>query len=185
MSENSFTSIRNATIASLIAGILLLIVPSVREYLTSFFSWVWSGLTWCWSNLMATYALPGWLWIFIFLLAMIGALNILFSFKRKAAKPRHYLYVEDNMYGAIWRWQWVSTRISNLWCYCPKCEGTLVYDDSSCRDYFASVKKTHFICENCGHSIIASINGGNKDYAIGAVEREIDRRIRTNEYIKN
>lgn len=141
MSENSFISIRNATIASVIAGILLLVVPNVRGYLISFFSWLWSGLTWSWARLTDSYALPGWIWIIIFLLAIIGAVRVFFRFKVNSVDQKHYSYVEDTMYGAKWRWQWISNRIFNVWCYCPKCEATLVYDDSSCRDYFADAKK--------------------------------------------
>lgn len=185
MSESSFTSIRNATIASVIAGIVLLAIPVVREYLGAFLSWVWSGLTWCWTALMASYAFPGWVWIIVFFFALIGAASIFFRLKVDTAKPEHHAYVEDNMYGAKWRWQWISNRIFNAWCYCPRCEATLVYDDSSCRNFMSDVNKTDFICENCGHSVVASITGGNKDYAIGAVEREIDRRIRTGEYKKH
>ena len=39
-----------------------------------------------------------------------------------------------------------------------------------------------FICENCNSQVVSSVTGGNKSYAIGAAECEIDRRIRTCEY---
>ncbi|WP_298729251.1 hypothetical protein [uncultured Pseudomonas sp.] len=182
MSESSFTSIRNATIASVIAGIVMLAIPDARAYLVKFLSWVWSGLTWCWTSLMTSYALPGWTWIILFVFALIGAASVFFRLKGETAKPEHHSYIEDNMYGAKWRWQWVSNRVFNAWCYCPRCEATLVYDDSSCHRFSYEEKKTNFICENCGHSVVASIPGGNKAYALGAVEREIDRRIRTGEY---
>mgnify|MGYP003516700603 CR=1 FL=1 len=39
-----------------------------------------------------------------------------------------------------------------------------------------------FICENCNSQIVSTIHGGNKNYAINAVKREIERRIRTEEY---
>ncbi len=41
--------------------------------------------------------------------------------------------------------------------------------------------KTDFVCENC-NTIVAAIKGGDKGYALGAIEREIDRRVRTGEY---
>lgn len=182
MSESSFRSIRNATIAGVIAGIFLLFMPDVRAYIVRFFSWVWSGLAWCWNGLMSSYSLPGWVWLVVFLLSFIGVVSIFLSLRGEPDKPEHSSYIEDSMYGTKWRWKWVSNQIFNLWCYCPRCEATLVYDDSSCNNYFAEIKQTDFICENCGHSVIASIPGGNKNYAIGAVEREIDRRIRTGEY---
>ena len=48
--------------------------------------------------------------------------------------------------------------------------------------------KTDFICENCNSKIVSTIHGGNKNYAINAVKREIERKIRTQEFktsIKN
>ncbi|NWL75490.1 hypothetical protein DM872_01285 [Pseudomonas taiwanensis] len=88
------------------------------------------------------------------------------------------------MFGARWRWRWLGNRLADLWCYCPRCDATLVYDDSSCRNYLSDVRLTHFICENCGNSIVTSITGGNKNYAVGAAEREILRRIRTCEFLR-
>jgi predicted RNA-binding Zn-ribbon protein involved in translation (DUF1610 family) len=116
MGENSYISIRNATIASIIAGVILLAMPVLRGYFVSFLSWAWSGV---------------------------------------------------------------------VWCFCPRCDATLVYDDSSCRSLYSDVNKTDFICENCGRNIVASISGGKIDYATGALEREISRRIRAGEYTKH
>ena len=94
---------------------------------------------------------------------------------------RVYVWMEnDRMYGAVWRWRWVGNSISNLWCYCPNCDATLVYVNQSILDYRVD-PKTDFVCENC-NTIIATIKGGNKEYALGAIEREIDRRVRTGEY---
>lgn len=98
--------------------------------------------------------------------------------------PEFQAYTEDFLFGAKWRWHWVRNSIINLWCYCPSCDATLVYDDSSCHRIFDDVKKTDFICENCSSQVISSVTGGNKNYAIGAAEREIHRRIRTGEYKK-
>lgn len=182
MSESSFRSIRNGTIASVIAGIVLLLIPDARAYVVRFLSWVWSGLTWCWSGLMSSYSLPGWVLLVVFLFSFIGVVSVFLALRGEPDKPEHLSYVEDFIHGAKWHWQWLSNQIVNLWCYCPRCEATLVYDDSSCHNYLADTKKTDFICENCRHSVVASIPGGNKTYALGAVEREIDRRIRTGEY---
>ena len=179
MSENSVKSIRNGAIASVIAGIILLAVPVLRGYVVSFFSWLWSGIIWCWEVLIASYSLPGWAWLFIFILALVGVVNIYLAVKGEPEEPEFKSYVEDFIHGAKWRWNWVDNQISNVWCFCPHCDATLVYDDSSCRSLYSDVNKTNFICENCGHSVVASITGGNKDYAISAIKREIDRRIRT------
>jgi hypothetical protein len=184
MSDNSFISIRNATIASVIAGVFLLAVPVLRGYVVSFLSWAWSGVVWCWRALIVTYSLPGWAWVLIFIFTLIGLINIYIAFKGESEAPEFKSYVEDFMHGAKWRWSWVGNDIYNVWCFCPKCDATLVYDDSSC-SIFAQGNKTDFVCENCSHSVVASIGGGDKYYATGAIEREISRRIRTGEYKKH
>ncbi|UFS63476.1 hypothetical protein LOH54_04930 [Sulfurimonas sp. HSL-3221] len=157
----------------------------MREYAISFFSWIWSGILWCWNALNATYALPGWIWLLIFIFAFIGLINIFLAFKGEATIPEYKSYTEDSIYGLVWRWDWVGNQISNLWCYCPNCDATLVYNEPTRRRSLFETNQTNFICENCGHKIVGTIQGGNKNYAIGAVEREIDRRIRNNEFQKH
>ena len=179
MSENSFVSIRNATIASVIAGVILLAVPALRGYLVGALSWIWSGLAWGWKLLVDSYSLPGWAWLLILIFALIGLANIYLAVKGKPEESDFKSYVEDFMHGAKWRWSWNGNQISNAWCFCPRCDATLVYDDSSCRNYYSDLRKTDFICENCRRSVVASIIGGDKYYAIGVIEREVGRRIRT------
>lgn len=120
--------------------------------------------------------------LFILLLGIIIWEGI-FSSNKSVSEPWHS-YTEDNIYGAKWRWHWDGNSIGNIWCYCPNCDATLVYDDSSCRDLY-SQSKTNFICENCGNKVVATVSGGNKDYATGAAIREAHRRLRTNEYKKH
>ena len=181
MSENSFKSIRNGAIASVAAGMILYAVPGPWGYVVSFLSWLWSGVVWCWEALIALYSLPGWAWLLIFILVFVGLINIYRALK---GEPELKSYIEDFIEGAIWRWSWDGNKISNIWCFCPRCDATLVYNDGSCRSFYADVNKTDFICENCGHRVVASITGGDKDYAIGVIWREIDRRVRTGEYKK-
>ena len=185
MSEKSYIAIRNGIIASVIAGLILLAVPTLRGYANSFLDWIWVGVVWCWEALISSYSLPGWAWLGIFILALFGLINTYVAARGEPAKPDYESYIEDSIYGAKWRWTWVGNTISNVWCYCPRCDATLVYDDSSCRDLYSDCNKTDFICENCGHSVVATITGGNKNYAAGAIKREIDRRIRTGEYRRN
>ena len=163
----------------------LLFIPSLRAYVISILSWLWEHIVWCWEMLITSYYLPGWVWLITGVLALIGLINIYIAIKGDSGESEYKKYVEDLIYGAKWRWDWRGNNISNTWCFCPTCDATLVYDDSSCRSFYASIKKTDFICENCNNQVIASVEGGNKDYAIGAAEREINRRIRTGEYEKH
>ena len=178
MSNNSIISVRNGTISAILAGIvLMIIVPAIREHAVKFFTWLWFGVLWCWNAFISSYSLPGWAWIIVLLFAIIGLITI-FQALKPVEKPDYILYVEDDMFGAKWRWGWMENRLSNLWCYCPDCDATLVYQADSI------LYKTHFLCENC-HSTVTSFKGRNKDYALGAVKREIERRIRTGEYRRN
>jgi len=183
MKENSFKTIRNGAIASIIAGIVLLFIPSIRDFTGKIFAWFWSILVWCWKVLIASYALPGWAWIGIAIFTLIGIISTFIAIRGESSSPEIKYYTEDFIYNTIWRWRWSGRHISNLWCFCPTCDATLVYDDSSY--YNRTASQTSFICENCSHRVITSINGGNKSYAIGAVEREIERRVRTGEYKKH
>lgn len=184
MSENSFKSIRNGAIASVIAGLVLIAVPVLRRYVVSFFSWLWSGVIWCWEALNTSYSLPGWAWLLTLILAFVGLAKIYLALKSGSEEPEFKSYTEDFIYGAKWRWSWAGNQISNVWCFCPLCDATLVYDDSSCRS-FSDVNKTDFICENCEYTVVASIPGGDNRYATGAIRREIGRRVRTDEYKKH
>lgn len=181
MSENSWKSIRNATIASVVAGLILLTVPPIRGGIAKVFSWFWSLLIWCWDKLIASYSLPGWALLMIFFLALVGLLRIIYSIKGESEAPEYALYKEDVIRGAKWRWKWSNNQIDDLWCFCPTCEATLVYDDSSCRTSVVEKNQTDFICENCNR-VVTSIEGGNRAYAVGAIKREIDRRIRVGKF---
>ena len=178
--ESSYKSIRNGVIASTIAGIIVLLIPKLREYVISFFLWLWYGIVWCWKALFVSYNLPGWVLLIISLLALF-AIAVIFLIVKENRSPEFKAYTEDFLFDTKWRWYWSGNNIANLWCYCPSCDATLVYDDSSCHNRYID-SKTDFICENCGSKVVASITGGNKDYSIGAVKREIDRRIRTGDY---
>lgn len=185
MSENSFKSIRNTVIASVIAGVILLFFPVIRELIVKLCKWVYSGLMWCWEMLVASHSLPGWMWLIAFILSLIGLVNIFILFKSPAAESEIKSYTSDFIYNVKWRWDWIGNSITNLWCFCPHCDATLVYDDSSCQRLYTENIRTDFICENCNHTVVASVPGGNKQYVIGAIEREIDRRIRVGSYKTN
>ncbi len=132
-------------------------------------------------NLLSSYTIPLWLLLFLSFLALIPIIKFFFNVKSNA-KAEHLSYTEDIIYSAKWRWKWEKDNISNIQCYCPQCDAELVYDDRSCHTKYTDVTKTDFICENCKSQIITSIHGGNKIYAFNAVKREIERRIRTEEY---
>lgn len=179
MADKESHSIRNSIIASVIAGVILMIVPTLRSFITGAFAWVWSVLKSLVEALLASYSVQGWLLCVLGLLALIGIILIFKSMP--ILKPEHCSYVEDFLYEIRWRWDWANNVISDLWCFCPTCDATLIYDDSSCRNHLIEANQTDFICERC-KKVVSTIHGGNLNYATSAVEREIDRRVRTGEY---
>ena len=106
------------------------IVPYVVMLVLEFFAWVWSALT-------ASYSLPGW----ILLIGIICALGfglvcivlavLFFAESKPARKPEYEAYTEDVMFGAKWEWRWgAGGGILDLWCFCPVCQGILVWNAS-------------------------------------------------------
>ena len=115
--------------------------------------------------------------------SLIGIVTIVSSLhKANDDVFKHLYYIEDVIYDLKWRWSWVDNQITNLWCFCPKCDAELVYDDSVCFNP-ALNHFTDFNCENC-RKRVGRVPGGNKDFTLGKISREIDRRIRTGEFRK-
>jgi hypothetical protein len=136
--------------------------------------------------LLSSYDIPVWLLLIISILALTSIFKF-FIYLQNRSKIEYLKYIEDNIYNAKWKWKWSKDKIVDLQCYCPTCDAVLVYDDTS-HIKPTELLKTEFICENCNSQIVATIRGGNKNYAINAVKREIERRVRTEEYktsIKN
>lgn len=127
------------------------------------------------NNVLET--IPPWLIITLAIVFIIGALTLFVSIFVK--KPAYHRYVSDNIYNIKWKWFWKKEKITELFCFCPTCDESLVYDDSSCNNSSHN-KQTKFICEKCHFS--SAINGGNISYSLDIVEREIHRKVRLNEF---
>lgn len=119
-----------------------------------------------------TYELSGWVLFLLGLFTLVGLITLL---KKIFKKRNSNSYKEDMIYAVTWRWKWRKENIYDLHAYCPDCEDMLVYDDSPCTS--SPKKETHFICQHCDQ-IKTTIPGGNNNYAISIIKREINRRIR-------
>lgn len=182
MAVDESNAVRNGVIATVIGGLLLAALAELWPPFKVFLSWLWEQASWLGSFFTGSYSIKGWV---LFGLVLLGLPSIIHFFMglKKHDLPAFTRYVEDLFYGAKWHWSWIENEISNLWCLCPQCYSELVYDDSSCRSIYAhEPSKTDFICEHCDGRTVASIPGGNKSYALSVVQREIRRRVRTNEY---
>ena len=178
---------RNGIIATVVGGLILsAILPQSRDFLVDAMSWVWAAISWIWAALISHYSIPGWVFLIIGLFALVGLVRLCVLL-RPQNEPAYKNYTEDMLYGAKWRWSWNGSLISNLWCFCPRCDAQLVYGE----DYLHG--KTDFVCERCppdgpdlplrSHGRVVAIVSGDRHYAVGAVEREILRRIRTSENV--
>lgn len=174
MAHDNSHSIRSGVIATVIGGIILSGLAYLWPPLRSAATWCWHKLVQFFALFTNTYSIPGWVLLLLAVIALPTIVQILVGL-RKREEPPYAAYTEDIIHGAKWRWHWYGGEISNLWCYCPRCDSELVYDHGY------NHGKTNFICEHCEHSVIASIVGGDKDYALSAVQREIRRKIRTNQ----
>ncbi len=183
MAKENSDSVRNGVIATVVGGIILTVLAMLWSPFKLFLLWLWEQVIWLGSFFTDSYSVKGWVLFSLALLILPAIARIISSVKKSQPAP-YKLYIEDALFDAKWCWSWSGSEISNLWCLCPKCESELVYDDHY--DLYGNEpRKTIFICENCNRKTIASIVGGNKGYALSAVQREIRRRIRTGEYLKS
>lgn len=108
----------------------------------------------------------------IFLFVVVLTMFIFFILWYKS-RPKHLSYKEEILYGVLWKWSWKKDNVVNLWCYCPKCNNALVIDDTFSKNVQnLSDKSTYFVCKNCD-SGGGVIKGGDRDYALVIVKREI------------
>ena len=178
--------VRNGIIVTVVGGLILSAFLWLRGFLLEAMSQAWKGVIWVWSGLVSDYSVPGWTLLLVGIFALIALVGLaaLFWVFRFQNEPAHRNYTEDMLYGAKWRWSWDGNEISNLSCFCPVCDSQLVYSES--------FEKTIFICERCSPNradlpygsqsrVVATVQGGGKNYAVSAAAREILRRIRTGE----
>jgi len=190
--ENKTNSIRNGIIITVVGGILLAILTrifsGVLDILKSIWNWLLSGFIYVkeglWSYLQSSITIPyGLLWLLI-ILSIIALWKLLYPvispFIKKGKMPKPYKprlkdYREDMIFNIKWEWSDIyGTLPSKTTGFCSVCATRLVY---SINGY---PQKTSCICENCGRTIVTL--EGDLDYAHGTVKREIERRIKTNEW---
>ena len=180
-------SAAGTVVGGLIVAGVLAVIPKTSGLVVKVVSWVWNAVSWAWELLYSSHSVPGGVILVLSLLALFGLvivgllLMLLFQGEKKAAAPSFHNYTEDSFDGVRWRWEWRGNRVDNLWCFCPRCDASLVYHET----YGA----TEFICERCpadrtvdpfesGGRLVTTVGGGDRHYALARAMREIDRRIR-------
>ena len=176
-------TIKKGVTITVVGGVILWALTDPGGYGIRGVTWVASLFVKAWHLLGSTFRIPGWVLLLLGLLAPIPVLRFLKSLF--ASVPKHLEYTEDRLFGALWRWTWGPGGIRSLSCFCPSCQTRLVYRTIDRSPWDAvSRTETEFICEHCGESTVATIQG-EREYALGVVKREIERRINTNEYESN
>ena len=159
MAAQESHSVRNGTIATVVGGIILAVLAELWSPAKATLVWLWEKLLAFFDLFNASYSVPGWLVVLLSALAFVTVLRILVGL-RSVAVPEapHASYIEDILFGAKWRWSWVSNQIQGLWCFCPSCDAELVYDDSSVHNIYSREEaKTKFICEHCGRRVVGAV----------------------------
>lgn len=129
-------------------------------------------------DLALKYNYPEWavvvsLVFFAFFMVLIVVLII------KIIEPKYKMYKQDKFYNMFWKWKYKGDKIVDLWCYCPNCNSMLHVDDENCRTTSNLGEKiTFFVCNECGEREVGRIVGGDRNYALKMVKREILAKIR-------
>lgn len=183
MAERETHSVRNGVIGTVVGGIALAALGELWPPFKDVLAWLWERVASFLALFGASYATPGWVLAPLGLLALVTVIRMIVALRSSAPTGPTYLgYVEDVLFGAKWRWHWFGHEIQGLWCFCPRCDGELVYDDSPSQNlYSPEGPNTRFFCEHCQHTEVARLKGG-KAYALDSVRREIRRKARTGEF---
>ena len=153
------------TVGSSIILWILSFIPITR-------GWIWSAMSWAYDMLIRGYIIPLWVIILVGLYTLFGLVILFIYVYRRLSRPPYLDYTEDIIEGLKWRWSWSSDGVSDLWCFCHKCDALLIRTN-------AGISMCGFRCERC-LDIPVFKNGAVNDF-LGKIKREIDRRIRTGE----
>lgn len=183
MEKRETHSVRNGVIGTIVGGIALAALGELWPPLKGALAWLWERVTASLGLLGASYATPGWVLVALGLLTLVTVIRVVVALRATApVGPTFQSYVEDVLFGAKWRWHWFNHEIQGLWCFCPRCDGELVYDDSPTQNFYSPEgPTTHFFCEHCQHTEVTQLKGA-KAYALDSVRREIRRKARTGKF---
>lgn len=184
MEQKDSHVIRNGVIATVLGGIVLSFWEPFRKLVIRSALWAWDALKALAGWFSSTHDVYGWVTVLLVFLAVPTVVVTLRNLLKKAELGYEDLYKADRLFGAEWHWSYSGGAIKNLLCLCPSCQSELVYSefvpDRFDFTHDGTEPKTEFICERCGTP--RSSLKGRKDYALGTVEREIRRKIRSGEW---
>ena len=167
----------------LIAGFILAGALAAIGYVWAFAPKAWDWLAAKCSSFFAYLASPGtvptwWLYLLHFVLGCVALLLLIGIYQHYTDKePSVRNYIQDNFFGAVWRWTYFNQQPFGTWAYCPTCDTQLVYN-YKLGGY--GLTKTTLHCEHCSRDVCEF--SGDKESAVAQVERQINRKIRNGEW---
>jgi len=166
-----------------IAGLILAGLLYLCSFIPGFYPAIWKFVKAVASYISGSTWLPRWILFILILLSGILVLRAAYRFIRGASGPSVFDYREDTILGLTWRWDYGPNGPTNVWCYCPACDTSLVYtEDRDWTEYGQGRNVIRLTCETCGHRI--KDFEGDHNHLIGRVLRQIDRIQRNNEWKK-
>lgn len=117
-------------------------------------------------------------WGVILLMLVLPCLCLLFIVISNFLEPPYYKYTSDTLKGLKWQWEWSNYKIYNLVSLCPNCQyqPTIIQTRPYGQEEYFECK-----CEHCGFNRTFRLS---YDYLKSQIEREIQLKIRNNEYLK-
>ncbi|MHC4864205.1 MAG: hypothetical protein ACYTEX_08985, partial [Planctomycetota bacterium] len=158
-------TIRNGIAVSVAGGLILAAVrsSSFRGILSASFHWLLSVIRLMGSLLVHQIKTPVWILAILATLAIFSVFRIMRALRKRDSDSSWYTYVQDDLFGVVWRWRYSSRRIDNLWAFCPRCDLELVFHeqrtDYNEPSYLYPPEFTQFVCENC-HIKSQKLQGG-------------------------
>lgn len=171
--DNKHSSITS----QVIAGVVVAAIVGAVSFIPGVFKWLVEVASSIWSHIFGTSELPNWS---LYLMALMSIHTLVYWIARitKPKGPRVTEYNQDTFLGVTWRWSYISGRPSNAWAFCPQCDTVLVYTESS---RFDPHQQTVLTCETCNRDVLH--HDGDKDYLVDKIHRQIDRKIRSGEWL--
>ncbi len=98
-------------------------------------------------------------------------------------QPAYKKFRSLELFNAIWKWKWKGKSLYTLSCYCPECEGELYFDDEHAKSSQNLQEKiTFLICKNCGDKEIGRVQGGDRNYVLSLVKRQIQKKLNDKDF---
>lgn len=165
MDKPSRMQIRNNVIAGLIVAALL----SIASFIFGLMGWLASFIGRLYDFLIQTVEIS--LWILLILIFSSIALVVKAVLNWFCLKSTEVCdYKNDIFFGIVWRWQYSNGKPIGIWCFCPSCDTALVYEEN------IYLPRTKFHCDHC-NQLLHEVQG-DKEYALGQVQRQIERNLR-------